>query len=269
MITIDLDPILIEWGLLTLSWHGICLAAGIIVAYVVLLREGRRQGFEDQTLSAYALWVLPLAAIGARLLVLVEHYSVYVTDPLRLLSLSEGGLTVIGAIAGMFVATVIFARIKDVSGARLLDLLALAILPGIIVGRLGCLILGDVWGVSTNGAWGLRYLHESSAIPPGLLGVPTFPVPIALQLFSAGLVVLLCCLRRRPHGDGLLFAVFLTFYALGRLLIGVLQAGDEIWLGLKAIQLWAIGLLLVATGLWAKLLAFARSLQHTNRSFIV
>ena len=76
-----------------------------------------------------------------------------------------------------------------------MDVVALALPLGSVVGRLGCTINGDVWELPTNGYWGLVYLNSGSAIPPELLGVPTFPAPMTLQVWNLVLFVLLLALR--------------------------------------------------------------------------
>lgn len=260
MVNINIDPILLRWGPLTISWHGLCLAAGVVVLYLILVREGTRKSFSRLSLSELALWSVVLGFVGARLLHVLQYWHFYKAAPLKIFAVHEGGLTVNGAIFGVVVVTVVFARWKRLNLWKLVDVLAMAAPVAFVVGRVGCTINGDVWGLPTNGSWGLVYWHRNASIPPELLGVPTFPAPTVLQLWNLGLLVLLLTLRRRVSGDGFLFAVYLMVYALGRFIVNFWQAGDVVVLGLKFLQVVALALFLLGAGL----MIYQRSRYHVR-----
>ncbi|MCL7453423.1 MAG: prolipoprotein diacylglyceryl transferase [Anaerolineae bacterium] len=136
--TIGIDLVLLDLGSIALSWHGLFLAAGVLVVYAIAVREGTRQGFSHRSLSELALWMIFLGFGGARLLSVLEAWPVYAADPVRILAVPEGGLTVTGAILGGLVAALIYARRRQLDGWRLLDVLALAVPAGCTVGRVGC-----------------------------------------------------------------------------------------------------------------------------------
>jgi phosphatidylglycerol:prolipoprotein diacylglycerol transferase len=248
MVTIDVDPILLRWGPLTLSWHGLFLAAGVLLLYALVVRQGERQGFSRESLSKLALGALVLGLAGARLLHVIQDWRVYAAQPLRILAVYEGGLTVNGAIGGALLATLLFCLKTRQSWWKLADVLALAAPLAFALGRVGCTINGDVWGLPTGGSWGLVYQHPDAFLPAGLLGVPTFPVPTLLQLWNLGLFGLLLALRgRRP--DGFLLATYLLVYGLGRLLAGAWQAGAVVAAGLNSLQVVALGLMLLGAAM--------------------
>ncbi|GAB4528281.1 MAG: hypothetical protein Kow0063_04340 [Anaerolineae bacterium] len=245
MVNIYLDPILLQWGPITVSWHGLCLVVGIVVSYLVIVREGTRKGFSRPALSKLALWLAVPGLAGARLLYTLEHWHLYAADPLRILALHQGGSTIRGGIVGGVLAAFFYARWTQLSFWKLVDVVAIALPLGSVVGRLGCTINGDVWGMPTDGSWGLVYWHSDAAIPPELLGVPTFPAPTILQLWNLGIFALLLALRGRAAYDGFLATVYLIVYALGRFIISTWQAGEIVLLGLKSTQITALGMLIL------------------------
>ena len=245
MINIGIDPILLRWGPLTISWHGLFIAAGVLAFYLLAVGEGARKGFSHQLLSELAFWLVLSGLVCARLLHVLQHWRSYSDAPLRILAIHQGGLTVNGALVGVIVATVLFARWKHLNLWRLLDVLAFAAPLAFVVGRVGCTINGDVWGLPTEGSWGLVYWHHNASLPPALLGVPTVPAPILLQLWNLGLFLLLLILRRRVPVEGFLFATYLTVYAVGRFVVNIWQADPAVVLGLKFFQLVALGFILL------------------------
>jgi phosphatidylglycerol:prolipoprotein diacylglycerol transferase len=249
MVNITTDPVLLRWGPLTLSWHGLWMAAGVVVFYLVVLNEGTRRGFTRQSLSELALWLVIAGAVGARLVHVLRYWRVYRAAPLRILAAHEGGLTVNGAILGVVACAALYARLKRLNPWALGDVLALAAPVALIVGRVGCTINGDAWGLPTDGAWGLVYWHPNASLPPELIGVPTFPIPIVLQVWNVGLFGLLLALDRRAPGDGTLLAVYLMAYAVGRFAVNFWRPGEAVLLGLTFYQVVALEMFLLGTGL--------------------
>lgn len=164
MVHIHMDPVLFRLGPLVVSWHGLWLAAGIATGCLVFLLEGSKQGFDRNLQYELILWIVVCGYVGARLLhVLLYDWQTYATHPLRILAIHEGGLTILGGVIAGTMATVPFARREGLSFWRLAGPIALGLPVGRIMGRVGCTIAGDVWGVLFP-----LYLRASRATSPGL-----------------------------------------------------------------------------------------------------
>src|SRR5215217_284346 len=77
-ITIGIDPT-IEIGPLTLAWHGITIALGILIGGVVAGLEARRRGLDREPLYAIGMILVAGALVGGRLYYLVEHDGLFDT----------------------------------------------------------------------------------------------------------------------------------------------------------------------------------------------
>jgi phosphatidylglycerol:prolipoprotein diacylglycerol transferase len=102
--------------------------------------------------------------------------------------------------------------------------------------RTGCFLAGCDYGVSTTGAWGVRFPPGSLAaldharrgfIPPGAASLPVHPT----QLYEAALGLLAAACASVPalrgRRDGRAFALFLGVYASGRFAIEFLRGDQE------------------------------------------
>lgn len=248
MIHIRIDPTLLYLGPTTVAWHGIWLATGVLLGSWLFIRESRRKGLERDQLLELLLWVLVTGYVGARLLhVLLYEWDTYSAQPLNILAVHTGGLSVNGALIGGTLAVALYARWKQLPFWHLADAAIVGIAAGEIVGRVGCTIAGDVPGVPTNGTWGLVYWHPDASIPSNLIGVPTFPAPVAIQLWNAGLLVLLLTLRTRLQHPGALFLIGMLCYSAGRFFINIWQIENPLLLGLKPTQLVALVIMCSAT----------------------
>ncbi len=249
MIHINIDPVLWQWGPLTLTWHGIFLTLGVIACYQVALREGRRMGIPRDVFAELMIWLAIFGYLGARLFHVVQFWDQYARQPLKILAFYQGGLTVYGVLFGGIMAAVVYAWRKKIPFWRMIDAFAPGIILGEIVGRVGCTINGDVWGLPTHGAWGLVYDHPAALLPSSLLGMPTVPAPTLLQLWNAGVLALLLVLRRRPLRPGVLFVTAVMLYAVGRFVVNFWQYDPLFLFGLKQAQVVSVGAVLAGTAL--------------------
>ena len=78
ILRVGVDPT-IELGPLTLAWHGITIAAGILVGALVAARFARERGLDPEPLTTFAVLASLAGIAGARLLYLLE--SGEIADP--------------------------------------------------------------------------------------------------------------------------------------------------------------------------------------------
>jgi phosphatidylglycerol:prolipoprotein diacylglycerol transferase len=244
VVYIGIDPVLFRWGTVVIGWHGLWLVGGIFAAYQVYLWQGHRNGIKRRQLGESMLWATFAAYVVARLAYVSLHWHRFAARPADILDVRQGGLTAYGAYVGILAALYAYARRKRLCLWSLADAFAMAVPVAEIVARVGCTINGDVWGMPTDGAWGVVYLHPGAVLPPQLRGVPLYPLSTMLQAWAAGLLVLLVLLRKRLRSPGSLFAICLVGYALGRLIINTWRWEQPLLLGLKGTQIVSLVVLI-------------------------
>jgi len=256
------NPVAVHLGPLAIRWYGIGYLIGFVVASLLLDRMVR-DGFLPLTKAAVSDligWLVAGVLLGGRLGYAVFYDPRMLTHPVDLVKLWEGGLSFHGGLAGVFVASVLFARRHHVSWGRLADGLALAAPPGIFVVRIANFINGELFGRVAPAwlPWGMRFPTDpaAQALSPELARAgalnwhdayaalrasgawavlaPQVPLRHPSQLYEAvleGLVIFVVLwwiyLRRHERlGTGKLGAGFLLLYAAARFLIEFTRQPD-------------------------------------------
>jgi phosphatidylglycerol:prolipoprotein diacylglycerol transferase len=159
-----------------------------------------------------------------------------------------------GGLLGGLVGGMAYALWRRLPLARLLDLAAIPLLAGYVVGRLGCLLSGDAYGRPTEAPWGIIYTSFHAMVPDQWVaqGVASHPVAAYEIAWSATLLVLVWTLRGPLRRPGTKFLLVLTGHALGRF-VTTFWRGEELpefW-GLAQAQLVALIVLIPSLPLLA------------------
>ena len=143
-----------------------------LVGYAVgigIAKRRVRRGLVPITEGAVDSLVVYLLAgmlIGARLVyVLVYDFAQYKAHPLHAIAIWEGGLSFHGAILGMGIACIIFARRYHAPFWTVADTFALGGTQGLFFGRLGNFINGELWGRPTHVPWAMVFPGDPLRLP--------------------------------------------------------------------------------------------------------
>jgi prolipoprotein diacylglyceryl transferase len=164
---------------------------------------------------------VPSGIVGARALFVWEHWEYYAGNVGDMIAITEGGISVWGAVVGGVIGSLLFAWWRGYEIRKGLDIAAFGLITGMGIGRIGDLINGEHLGRPTNAPWAVIYTHpDSPAFAHSLTVGPHHPATTYELLGDAATLGLLfwalfTVFRRRP---GLTFFVFLITYSVLRYL---------------------------------------------------
>lgn len=118
-------------GPVPLHAYGLCLAVGVVAATWIGERRWAKRGHDRKEIADIAIWVVLAGVIGARLYHVVTDFELYTHDPVRALSIWDGGLGIWGAVAGGTIAVVLLGRRRHLDVLALMDALA----PGVVLAQ--------------------------------------------------------------------------------------------------------------------------------------
>ncbi len=251
----DIDPA-IHLGPLDIHWYGVMYLLGFIAGwYLGVVRAKKRgSGWLPDDITDLVLFVAIGVIAGGRLgYVLFYGLNQALADPLWIIRLNEGGMSFHGGLIGVLLAMWLFARRRGRNFWDVTDFLAPLVPLGILFGRIGNFINGELWGEPTSLPWGIIFPdagplpRHPSMLYEGLLeGLVLF---LILWFFSA---------RRRPRYA--VSALFLLCYGIFRFLIEFVRIPDA-QLGYLAFGWLTMGQILtipmIVIGIWLLRHAYA------------
>ena len=228
-ISVGIDPT-IELGPLTLAWHGLTIAIGIVVGGLVAAREARRRGLDPAPLQTIGVIVVVAALVGGRLYYLAEHE--LLLEPSEWLG--TRGFTFYGGFlaAAIGIAAYIWRR-----GLRLgyLDVIAVALPLGLAIGRIGDVINGEHYGPETTFFLGVRNAHPEADVPDHTVAYHSgglYEVIIGAVVFA-----IVWPLRHRVRSPTMMIWLVFGLLAAGRFVEFFARSDSEtVALGLETAQ---------------------------------
>jgi phosphatidylglycerol:prolipoprotein diacylglycerol transferase len=249
-------------GSLSISPFGLMMVLAFLAAWAQLRWGIRRLGLGDEEDASTLLLAGGLGGIaGAKL-----YYAVLYGD-WRLL-LSRSGLVWYGGLLLGAAAVLWVARLRRLPLWGVADAGAPAVAIGYALGRVGCFLVGDDYGMPTGLPWGVKIPYglpgpttagflrrEYRAVIPESISDTELVAVHPTQLYEALAALAICALGawwiRRGARRGWVATAVLGLLAVERFLVEFLRAKDDRWIGsLTLAQLWSVAALVALALLW-------------------
>ncbi len=252
MIEIDISPFLVRSGTFALSWHGFFTFIAVATAVYLVGRWAPQKGIAPDDVYSIAIWAIVSGMIGARLVHVIDNWGFYQDNPVQILYIWAGGIGLWGGILGGFLGGAAYALWAKHPVGVIADLTAPALLLVQSIGRLGDIVNGEHCArAAAEFIFAFSWVNASSnaASCANGLGVPVQPVIAYEILWNMAALLALWKLRDRIKPDGMLFALYLALYSVGRFLITFLRE-DNLWaFGLQEAHYIAIVVLIITVPL--------------------
>lgn len=217
----SINPNIIQFGDFSIRWYGLMYVLGIISAWAIMryLVDKHNKVSLNKDAIGDLIFNLTLGVIlGGRLgYILFYNLPFYIENPLHVFAVWEGGMSFHGGLIGVIVAALIFASKRKIKFLDLGDLMAVPVGLGLMFGRIGNFINGELIGRETNGSWGLLY--------PGEL-IPRHPSQLYAVSKDLIIFIILWQIYKRSKLTGTTSAMFLILYGTLRIIVGFFREPD-------------------------------------------
>lgn len=260
-------PIIFEIGGFTVTSFGLMMFLSFLGGAWILSLQLDRRGLRPELAWDLLAWIALGGVLGAKLYYHALHWEAFAADPLGELA-SRAGLVWYGGLIGGVLAYHWQIKRRDLPLATMFDAAAPALGLAYAIGRMGCFLVGDDYGIPTDSAVGVAFPRGAPPSTAGYfrsIGVevdPSLPDsavlavhPTQLYEVAGGLLmfVILWRVSSRRLRPGQLFGLFLILYGVERFLVEFVRAkSDRVLLGLSTSQLASLLALGVGVYLWSR-----------------
>ena len=242
-ITWNADPVLFSLGSLQVRWYGLLWALGFLFGYMIMKRIYRREKMPDDSLDKLLVYMLVSTILGARLgHCLFYEPDYYLSHPIEILKIWEGGLASHGGAIGILIGLFIYARKEKKPYIWILDRIVVAVcLVGALI-RCGNVMNHEIYGTPTSLPWGVVFMRGQeqfcgtfddyyqctmgNCCPPDQW-LPCHPTGLYEAFFClVAMGILLWMYYKRDLGNrqpGVMFSVFLIIIFGSRICIEFLK----------------------------------------------
>lgn len=215
-----MHPVLINLGGFPIYTYGLMLLIAFMLSTSLAVYLGKQRNYPKDYLTDLCMWAILAGIAGCRIGYVVQYPARYLANPLQILNLREGGMTITGGVVLSVLSLFVYFRVKKVPVLNVLDFLAAPLLVGMAWGRLGCLMHGCCFGEICDLPWAITY-PATTNLGVGLAAGPRHPSQIYETLMDCGLLAyLLWLLPRQKFAGQSLYTVFAGY--------GVIRYLDEL-----------------------------------------
>ncbi len=245
-------PIIFDFGLINIfgfQFHliiysfGLMLVLAFYACYFFLDYDLKKLGYDEKLASDIIFWAALGGIFGAKSYYLLENLDHVIAsqDPIKMI-FSGSGLVFLGGLAGSITTVTLVLKKYKVPWLKFANIIAPLILLGYAIGRIGCFLVGDDYGIPSNLPWAISF---ENGLPPTTASVFNYQYPwIDISEFGNGLLkvhptqlyesiictvlfIFLWINRQNHFLEGKLFYLYLILAGIERFLIEFLRTNEK------------------------------------------
>lgn len=239
-------------GPIPIQFWGFFVALGMLLTFLIVWKRGEKLKMDTEEILDLCIWMIVGGIITARFFhIFFYNFSYYMTNPLDMVKIWQGGMSSFGGLAGAVMTFFVFVKKKKIALEKLpaiKDLIAFGTLYGFILGRVGCVAIHDHLGRLSN-----IYFLTVQSTSGARLDMAWLEILLLLPL-----AIVFFVQRNKKMIDGWYLNIFMIYYGALRFGLDFLRATDIAspdarYMGLTPAQYFGILLVLVGGRYFYKL----------------
>ncbi len=203
----NVSPEIIKLGPISLRWYGLLFASTFVLGYIILLKIFQNEKKPQADLEQLSIYVILGTVIGARLGHCLFYDPVYyLSHPIKILEVWEGGLASHGAAIGIITSIYLLTKKqKDKTMLWILDRLVIVVALGGALIRLGNLFNSEIIGKASDVPWAFIFIRVDN--------IPRHPAQLYESIFyfiSFFILYFVYSKTGKKIKQGYLFGLFLV-----------------------------------------------------------
>jgi len=225
----EIDPIAIHitesFGI---RWYALAYLTGILAGWYYAIKlsdkyyKGQRPNRDD--IDNVITWIVLGIILGGRLgYVLFYNFSEYMSNPIEILFVWQGGMSFHGGLLGVITAIVLYARINKFAVFALGDVISAVVPIGLFFGRIANFINGELFGkITVNTPWAIIFPYGGD--------IPRHPSQIYEALLEGVLMFSVLFFMMQKENirkyNGIITGTFIAGYGICRFIVEFFREPD-------------------------------------------
>ncbi len=220
----SINPVAFHIGPFSIFWYGLMYLFSFVACWGVLALRIKRshfdRGFTLEQLSDIIFYAALGVVVGGRLgYMLFYAWPTFITNPLSILKVWQGGMSFHGGFLGVLIALSLYAYKINKSLVDLTDFIAPVVPIGLAAGRIGNFVNGELWGRVTDVPWAMIFPNGGN--------LPRHPSQLyEFLLEGVAMFVILWFYSQKPRPRWAVSGLFLICYGLFRFCIEFFRQPD-------------------------------------------
>lgn len=236
-----MHPVILEVGPIKIYSFGLMLVIAFYTCYGLLYLEMKRLKYDTEIASDIIFWSAVGGVLGAKIYYLIENLDRTIQDPMGMI-FSGSGLVFLGGLIGSIICVSIVLKNRKLPWYLFADIIAPLIMIGYAIGRLGCFLVGDDYGLPSSLPWAVSFpeglppttISSFAAYYPWIdtsgINSEVFKVhPTQLYESAVGILLFLFLWSRRKKNQraGTMFFSYLLLAGIERFFIEFLRTNEK------------------------------------------
>lgn len=267
-----------------IKFYGVIIALGFVIAFLVVSKEAKRTGQNEENYLDFMLWMIIPAIVGARLYYVLFSWKSYFQKGkslgqtlLDLINIRNGGLAIYGGVLAGVIVAILFTKKRNIKFSLFADTAVMGLLIGQIMGRWGNFFNREAFGSYTDSLFAMaiptdyfvgkgtlsgqvsagvitQEMADHLQVYDGMQWIMVHPTFLYESVWNLILLIVILVYRKHKKFDGEIFLMYLWGYGLGRVWIEGLRSDSLMtpFLNMRISQIIAAVCVLVCSVLIVK-----------------
>ena len=241
-----------------IAFYGMIIGCGMLLGLLVATKEYVRSGYKADDIQDFALWVIVLGILGARIYYVIFEWDYYSKHLLEIPNIRQGGLAIYGGVLMALFTCIVYTRKKKLDFFPMADAGVLGLILGQAIGRWGNFFNAEAFGGYTDSLLAMR-IKEAIVNPTminenvrshillvdGISYIQVHPTFLYESVWNLCVFSFLLHFSKRKKFKGQVFLLYLGLYGFGRFFIEGLRADSLMLFGTGIAVSQALSLILV------------------------
>ena len=241
-----------------IAFYGMIIGCGMLLGLFVATKEYVRSGYKADDIQDFALWVIVLGIIGARIYYVIFEWDYYSKHLLEIPNIRQGGLAIYGGVLMALFTCIVYTKKKKLDFFPMADAGVLGLILGQAIGRWGNFFNAEAFGGYTDSLLAMRI--KESIVNPAMINenvrshilllddicyIQVHPTFLYESVWNLCVFFFLLWFSKRKKFKGQVFLLYLGLYGFGRFFIEGLRADSLMLFGTGIAVSQALSLVLV------------------------